>query len=196
MASLGLTGSRTTPLHLTWRAGPRAIEVGYRGSRKGLESGRSHMPRRGVAWLACLLLGWGSSLAAAQPEGGLYVADSSFTFEVAAKRALAQNPRGARFFLLALPPQTAALRTAATGPVATLRQQVVAANGVLLVCQRDIDAGRVDAASLVPGVVAVRGWPPKGSSELPPGQRYFPGENPAQLPAADEALRRLRSSCS
>lgn len=154
------------------------------------------MRRRGVGWLACLLLGWASSLAAAQSEGGLYVADSSFSFEAAAQRALAQNPRGTRFFLLALPPQTAALRASATGRVATLRQQVMAASGVLLVCQRDIDVGRVEAAGLVAGVVAVRGWPPKGSSELAPGQRYFAGEDPAQLPAADEALRRLRSSCS
>lgn len=154
------------------------------------------MHRRGVAWLACLLLGWASSLAAARSEGGLYVADGSFSFQVSAQRALAQNPRGTRFFLLALPPQTAALRRSASGQVATLRQQVTAANGVLLVCQRDIDAGRVDAADLVAGVVAVRGWPPKGSNELPQGQRYFAGEDPARLPAADEALRRLRSSCS
>ena len=168
------------------------------------------MRRRGVGWLcahvvapaarrcvlAGLLAGSGLPHASAQQEGGLYVADDAFTFQAAAERALAQNPRGARFFVLVLPPQTAALRAAATGPSATLRQRVIAANGVLLVCQRDIDAGRVDAAELAAGVVAARGWPPKGSSELATGQRYFAGENPAQLPAADEALRRLRSTCS
>jgi hypothetical protein len=43
----------------------------------------------------------------------------------------------------------------------------------------------------------VRGWPPSGSSAtLPPGERYFQGENPAVLPASNEALRRLRSTCS
>jgi hypothetical protein len=42
----------------------------------------------------------------------------------------------------------------------------------------------------------VRGWPPPGSQALPDGQRYYPGENPANLPAANEALRRLRSTCS
>jgi hypothetical protein len=73
---------------------------------------------------------------------------------------------------------------------------VIAANGVLLVCQRDIDSGRISAAALAPRVVAVRGWPPAGSPSLPPGERYFQGENPANLPASNEALRRLRSTCS
>lgn len=155
------------------------------------------MLSRRLVWLAfCLLCAWGPPLAAAPPEGGLYIADGSFSFEVAAERALAQNPRGARFFVLALPPETAALRAAATGRVATLRRQVAAANGVLLVCQRDVDAGRVAAAELAAGVVAVRGWPPAGSGGLPAGQRYFAHENPAQLPSSDEALRRLRSACS
>jgi hypothetical protein len=31
---------------------------------------------------------------------------------------------------------------------------------------------------------------------LPPGERYFKDENPAHLPASNEALRRLRSTCS
>ncbi|MGL6110570.1 MAG: hypothetical protein ACRC2B_10790 [Rubrivivax sp.] len=146
--------------------------------------------------LLSLLAGVALPCVSAQPEGGLYVAGDGFSFQVAAQRALSQNPRGARFFLLSLPPQTAALRASMTGRTATLRQQVRAANGVLLVCQRDIDAGHVDAAELVAGVVVVRGWPPQGSSALPHGQRYFAHENPAQLPASNEALRRLRSTCS
>jgi hypothetical protein len=72
----------------------------------------------------------------------------------------------------------------------------VAANGVLLVCQRDIDNRKVKPARLAPGVVAVRGWPPQGNNELPHGQRYFANENPADLPAANEALRQLRSTCT
>jgi hypothetical protein len=77
-----------------------------------------------------------------------------------------------------------------------LRDRVVAANGVLLVCQRDIDSGKIRANSLVPGVRTVRGWPAKGSPQLPDGQRYFADENPAELPASNEALRRMRSACA
>ena len=33
-------------------------------------------------------------------------------------------------------------------------------------------------------------------NELPAGQRYFADENPANLPAANKALRRLRSTCA
>lgn len=148
-----------------------------------------------AAFVAGLLAGAAASIVAAPPEGGLYVAGDGFSFQAAAQRALSQNPRGARFFVLALPPQTAALR-AANGASAKLRRQVTTAGGVLMVCQRDIDAGRVVAAELVPGVVAVRGWPAQGSGDLAPGQRHFAGEDPAQLPASDEALRRLRSTCS
>ena len=79
---------------------------------------------------------------------------------------------------------------------AEVRKRVAASNGVLLVCQRDIDNGSIDASKLVPGVVAVRGFPPPGSNAIPPGERYFPDENRATLPQANEALRRLRSSCS
>lgn len=134
--------------------------------------------------------------AAAQPEGGLYIAGAGFSFEQAADDGLSRNPGGGRFFLLALPPQTEALTSKATRSQAAARQRVVAGNGVLLVCQRDIDHGSVDASRLVAGVVPVRGWPPVGSSELPPGQRYFADENPANLPQSEEMLRRLRSTCS
>jgi len=137
-----------------------------------------------------------AAAAPAQSEGGLYTAGSGFSFEVAAERAMAQNPGGRRFFLLSLPPETAALSVRAAPALATLRNRVVSANGVLLVCQRDIDNRRIDAAALTPGVVAVRGWPRTGSNELPDGQRHFADENPANLPAANEALRQLRSTCT
>jgi hypothetical protein len=48
----------------------------------------------------------------------------------------------------------------------------------------------------VPGVVPVRGFPPRGSSELPHGERYFPDEDPSNLPESNELLRRLRATCS
>ena len=129
-------------------------------------------------------------------EGGLYIAGDGFSFKTAAERGLAQNPRGRRFFLLTLPPQAASLRLNATPAQARLRDRVIAGNGVLLVCQRDLDNRRLNAAQLVPQVVPVRGWPPKGSTELPPGERYFPGEDRSNLPAANEALRQLRAACA
>lgn len=132
----------------------------------------------------------------AQAEGGLYVAGDSFTFEQAANRGIAQNRGGTRFFLLSLPPEANALATTATGAAAAARDRVVASNGVLLVCQRDIDNGKVNPANLVPGVVAVRGWPTAGGAELTQGGRYYADENPANLPTSNEALRRLRSICS
>lgn len=146
--------------------------------------------------LLAVVAGASASVASAQSEGGLYIAGAGFSFQVAAERALAQNPGGRRFFVLSLPPETAALAASATGSRARLRDRVVAANGVLLVCQRDIDNRKVNAARLAPGVVAVRGWPTQGSDELPDGQRYFANENPADLPAANEALRQLRSTCT
>ncbi len=132
----------------------------------------------------------------AQDEGGLYIAGYRFSFERAAKQALARNPPGQRFFVLALPQKSAALTLAATQSAAAVREQVVAAGGVLMVCQRDIDNGKIDATKLVPGVVAVRGFPPRGSDALPPGERYFPGENQDTLPRNDSTLKRLRSTCS
>jgi hypothetical protein len=134
--------------------------------------------------------------AAAQSEGGLYIAGYEVDFERAASDGLSRNPPGQRFFVLVLPPHTSALTPAATKSAAAARERVIAANGVILVCQRDIDSGAVDASKLVAGVVAVRGWPPAGSNALPAGQRYFADENPAKLPQANEALRRLRSTCT
>jgi hypothetical protein len=149
--------------------------------------GRLHSGSLALALAASL-----STAASAQTEGGLYIAGAGFTFQEAAQRGLSQNPGGRRFFLLSLPPEARALASTATPAQQRLRERVLAANGVLLVCQRDLDNGRINAGNLVAGVVPVRG----NSNELPPGQRYFANENPAELPAANEALRRLRSACS
>jgi hypothetical protein len=148
--------------------------------------------RCAAALLGCAL----AQSAIAQDEGGLYIASSSFSFEQAANRGLAQNPRGQRFFLLALPPHTQALTMTAPQAAAATRGRVTAGGGVLLVCQRELDNRAVDAAALVPGVVKVRGFPPPGSNALPDGERYFPDENPDTLPRSNEALRRLRAACS
>ena len=148
------------------------------------------------ATLAAALVALVTTAASAQSEGGLYIAGDGFGFQAAAERAIAQNPGGRRFFLLTLPSEAAALGERATPAQRRLRDRVAAANGVLLVCRRDLDNGRIAAAGLVDGVVPVRGWPAGGNGSLPAGQRYFADENPAQLPAADELLRRLRATCS
>jgi len=151
--------------------------------------------RRGLAvaaLVACVL----PPAARAQSEGGLYIAERGFSFQQVAERALSQNPRNARFFVLALPPHTSALLTTAPRSAVAVRDRVTAGGGVLLVCQRDIGNGSVDASRLVPAVVAVRGFPPTGSNALPPGERYLPGENPDNLPRSNETLRRLRAACS
>jgi hypothetical protein len=129
-------------------------------------------------------------------EGGVYIAGDGFSFSKAAAQALRANPSGQRFFLLVLPPQTQALEAAAAGRLAGVRERVTSSGGVLMVCQRDVDSGKVKLGRLVPGVVVVRGWPPAGSTALPPGERYFEGENRDVLPASNEGLRRLRTTCS
>jgi hypothetical protein len=136
----------------------------------------------------------GASLA--QDQGGVYIAGYRFTFERAAEQGLARNPAGQRFFVLALPPNTVALTGSATPGAAALRERVVAAGGVLMVCQRDIDDGKVDAKSLIPGVVAVRGFPPRGSNAIPRGERYYPDEDRSTLPQDNRSLKRLRKACS
>jgi len=146
--------------------------------------------------IAAVLAAVAGSAVAQGADGGLYIAGDGFSFKTAAQRGLAQNPGGRRFFLLTLPSQAASLRLNATPAQARVRERVITGNGVLLVCQRDLDNRRLNAAQLVPQVVPVRGWPPQGSNQLPPGERYFPGEDRANLPAADEALRRLRSTCA
>jgi hypothetical protein len=134
--------------------------------------------------------------ALAQAEGGLYIAGYRHSFEHAAEQGLARNPAGQRFFVLALPPNTVALTKAATQSDAAVRERVVAAGGVIFVCQRDVDSGKIDAAALVPGVVAVRGFPPRGSDAIPRGERYYPDEDRSRLPQDNRALKRLRKACS
>jgi len=136
--------------------------------------------------------------AGAQPaQGGLYIAGAAgFTFKAAAEQALAKNPAGQRFFMLVVPPQTNALKRDAPRNLNAIRDRVQATGGVIFVCQRDIDKGRIDPKTLVPGIVAVRGWGPKGASDMPVGERYFPGEDRVVLPKSDEALRRLRATCA
>jgi hypothetical protein len=159
---------------------------------------RFHLPlerriRLGLLALVASISPW---TVQAQTEGGLYIAGAGFSFEQAANDGLSRNPGGQRFFLLALPPETEALTAKAPKALAAVRERVVAGNGVLLVCKRDIESSAVDASKLVPGVTAVRGWPPRGSDALPPGQRHYADEDPARLPQADELLRRLRTTCS
>jgi hypothetical protein len=145
-----------------------------------------------TAVLACIL----PSPVLAQAEGGLYIAGYRSSFEQAARQGLERNPAGQRFFVLALPPNDVALTAAATPAAAALRERVVAANGVLMVCQRDIDNGTIDSAALVPGVVAVRGFPPRGSDAIPRGERYYPDEDRSVLPQDNRSLERLRNTCS
>lgn len=137
------------------------------------------------------------SVLAQATQGGLYIAGAAgFTFNEAAKQAMATNPKGQRFFMLVVPPQTNALRSDAPRNLAAVRERVQSVGGVIFVCQRDIDNGRIDPATFVPGIVAVRGWGPKGANDLPPGERYFPGEDRVILPKSNEALRRLRATCA
>ncbi len=162
------------------------------------DSNGTNRPDWKMAALAALACAAGAvaTAGAQSAQGGLYIAGAGFSFGQAAVQALKTNPEGQRFFLLSVPPETRALETAANEPLAALRARVLEAGGVLYVCQRDVDSGKVRLATLVPGVIAVRGWPPAGSAQLPADARYFPGENPAALPASNEALRRLRSTCS
>ena len=146
--------------------------------------------------IAALLATTAGPAVAQGAEGGLYIAGDGFSFNTAAQRGLAQNPGGRRFFLLSLSPAADSLRINATPAQVRMRERVIAGNGVLLVCQRDLDSRRLNAAQLVPQVVPVRGWPPAGSNALPPGERYFPGEDRSKLPTANEALRQLRSACA
>lgn len=88
------------------------------------------------------------------------------------------------------------LSVVAPPELVAVRNRGSAAGALYLICQRDIDKGDIALTDLVPGVVAVRGFPPPGSSELPHGERYFPGEDPATLPQSNELLRRLRATCS
>jgi hypothetical protein len=159
--------------------------------------GTHRLRRKLVATAAAVSAAGATAIAGAQTEeGGLYIAGAGFSFAQAAAHALGMNPAGQRFFLLSVPPETRALETTATGPLAAVRDRVIAAGATLYICQRDVDNRKINPAALVPGVIAVRGWPPPGSTDLPADARYFPGENPGAFPASNEALRRLRATCS
>ena len=145
-------------------------------------------------WLASLLLLVAGG-AVAQSTGGVYIAGSGFDFPDVAERALAQNPHS-RFYLLAVGDAVRYLSLTAPEEIVAARQRVARGDVVFLVCQRDLDAGRYRLFDLVPGVVAVRGWPPPGSNALPAEEKYYPDEDHANLPTSTELLRRLRATCS
>jgi hypothetical protein len=133
--------------------------------------------------------------AAAQAGGNLYVAGAGFDFEQAGERALAQNPE-ARFFLLAVGNAVRYLALTAPREMVEVRNRIARGNVQFLVCERDLGDGGYRLRDLVPGTVAVKGWPPPGSDALPAGAPYYPDEDPATLPWAGETMRRLRATCS
>jgi hypothetical protein len=149
--------------------------------------------KRALLVLAVVLL---APMTAAQEPGGLYIAGDQFTFEQAARRALNENVQGERFFVVVLPPAAQPLDRESSGESVALRNRILVARGVLIVCQRDVASGAVDASGLVPGVVALKGWPPPDFDTWPPDQLYYPGENPSRLPVPTEQLRRARAVCS
>lgn len=145
-------------------------------------------------WLACL--GWLLATAAAAEVGGLYIAGTNFTFEEAVERGIAQNANSTRFFVLTVGKAVRGLSVVAPPELVEIRGRGATAGALYLVCQRDLDRGDFSLTDLVPGVVPVRGFPPPGSNELPVREKYYPDEDPANLPEATELLRRLRATCS
>ena len=75
----------------------------------------NRMSSRAVVYIFAAAFAAAALPAAAQSEGGLYVAGAGFTFQQAVQQAIAKNPAGQRFFVLAIPPETRALLTTATG---------------------------------------------------------------------------------
>lgn len=146
-------------------------------------------------WLVLLLGALTSATVAQDRFGGLYIAGGAgFAFKQAVQTGLAENQ--GRFFVLALPPETRGLSVKAPASVAAVRDRAAQAGAVFLICKRDVDSGAVALSGLVPGVVAVRGWPPVGSPGLPPDQLFYPDENPKNFPTSVTLLRRLRATCS
>ncbi|MDQ3188278.1 MAG: hypothetical protein M3Q28_05170 [Pseudomonadota bacterium] len=137
-----------------------------------------------------------ATAAGAQGSGELYIAGANFDFAQAVERAVAQHPVSSKFFVLATGDAVRGLSVVASAELVEARSVGAARGAVYLVCRRDIDRELFRLTDLVSGVVAVRGWPPAGSSELPSGSNYYPGEDPATLPKSTELLRRLRSTCS
>lgn len=145
-------------------------------------------------WLASLL-SFVACNALAQAGGALYVAGAGFDFPQVAERAVAQNP-GTRFFLLAVGDAVRYLSLTAPEKMVEVRNRVARADVQFLVCQRDVDTGSYRLGDLVPGTVAVRGFPPPGSPALPVEDKYYADEDPAVLPWSTETLRRLRATCT
>lgn len=132
----------------------------------------------------------------AQGPGGLYVAGDNFDFAQAVERALAQHPTPSKFFVLATGNAVRGLSVVAPSELVEVRNRGAARGAVYLVCQRDIEREAFQLNDLASGVIAVKGWPAPGSADLPEGTKYYRGEDPANLPASTEVLRRLRSTCS
>jgi len=146
-----------------------------------------------------IVLGWYAIATAAAAQaggGGLYVAGGSFDFTQAVERALAQNPAPSKFFVLATGDAVRGLSVVAPPELVEVRNRGSARGAVYLVCRRDIEREVFRLTDLVSGVVAVKGWPPPGSNELPEGTHFYRGEDASMLPGSNELLRRLRSTCS
>lgn len=148
--------------------------------------------KRLLAWLFYAL----TTAAGAQEGGGLYVAGGNFDFARTIERAVAQTPANSRFFVLVTGDAMRGLSLLAAPDLVESRNLGLQRGAVYLICQRDIDRDVARLGELVSGVIAVRGWPPPGSDELPQGTAYYRGEDPANLPKSAELLRRLRSTCS
>ena len=142
-----------------------------------------------------LLTASGASAQSAPAGGNLYVAGGGFDFPATAERALAQNP-ASRFFLLVLGDAMRYLSLTAPPDMAAIRNRVARGNVQFLVCERDLQGGEYRLDVLVPGIVAVRGFPPPGSTALPVEDKFYADEDPANLPWSTETLRRLRATCS
>ena len=149
------------------------------------------MKRLLVLWLYAM-----ASAASAQGSGGLYVAGDNFSFTQAVERALAQHLTPSKFFVLATGDSVRGLSVVAPPELVEVRNRGAARGAVYLVCRRDIEREAFSLTDLVSNVVAVRGWPPPGSTELPEGTNYYRGEDASMLPSSTELLRRLRSTCS
>ncbi len=134
--------------------------------------------------------------ASAQSEGGLYIAGGNFDFTQAIDRAVAQHPTPSKFFVLTVGDAVRALSVLAPPELVEARNLGAKHGAVYLVCRRDVERELFRMSELISTVVAVRGWPPPGSDELPPGKNYYPSEDPANLPKSTELLRRLRATCS
>lgn len=142
------------------------------------------------------LLLFAMATAAGAQGGGLYVAGANFDFTQTVERALAQHPTPSKFFVLVVGDAVRGLSVVAPPELVEIRNRGAAHGAVYLVCRRDIEREVFALNDLVSDVIAVRGWPPPGSNELPEGTNYYRNEDPSNLPKSTELLRRLRSTCS